>query len=265
MEISNQVVLITGASRGIGAACGAAFRSQGARLCLTARDAAALALNSTPSDLALAGEITNPDFRAALIAATIERFGRIDILINNAGAGIYWPPSSAPLDEVRRMFELNFFAPLALSQLSLPHMRKQNSGFIVNVSSMGGEVVLPWISLYCASKFALSALTTALRSELSGSGIHTMTVCPGYVTTEFKAHAAGPQPPARMMGSPGSRFSITPEQCATAILQGVRRNAKFVVTPSSGWLLIAAQRLFPRLVESRLTAFMKQAQSEAAV
>jgi short-subunit dehydrogenase len=264
VEILNQVVLITGASRGIGAACASAFRSRGARLCLTARDASAVAGQSAAGDLAIAGDITSSDFREHLVAATVERFGRIDILVNNAGAGVYWPPSSAPLDEVRELFELNVFAPLAMAQLVLPHMRKQSSGFVVNISSMGGEVVLPWISVYCASKFALSALSTGLRSDLAGAGIHMMTVCPGYVDTDFKSRARGPRPPERIMGSPSGPFSITPAQCAEAILRGVERNARFVVTPRAGWLLIAAHRLFPRLVESRLTAFMKSARNEAA-
>ena len=264
MDIANQVVLITGASRGIGAACAAAFRSHGAKLCLTARDADALTRNSAPGDLTIAGEITSADFRSALVDQTLQRFGRIDILVNNAGAGIFWTPSSAPIDEVRRMFDLNFFAPLALTQLVLPQMRARNAGCIVNISSMGGEIVLPWISLYCTSKFALSALTSAFRSELSGTGIRAMTVCPGYVTTDFKSHAAGPPPPSRMMGTPNTRFTITPQQCAAAILRGVERDARFIVTPRAGWLMIAAQRLFPRFMESRLTAFMKSAHGEAA-
>jgi short-subunit dehydrogenase len=264
MEISNQIVLITGASRGIGAACAEAFRNRGARLALTARDAAALARYAQPEDLVVAGDITDDEFRRRLIERAIERFGRIDILVNNAGAGLYWPPSAAPLDEVRRMFELNFFAPLALSQLVLPHMRRRNSGCLVNVSSIGGEILLPWISLYCASKFALSALTSALRSELQGSAVRAMTVCPGYVSTEFKAHASGPAPPPGVMGSPSSRFAITSEECAAAIVRGVERDARIVVTPRSGWLLIAAQRLVPGLVESRLTSFWKSHQPEAA-
>ena len=264
MHVSNQIVLITGASRGIGAACARAFRGRGAKLCLTARDEAALAGNADDGDLVLAGDITSAEFRSRLTSAAVERFGRIDILINNAGAGIYWQPSAAPLDEVRRMFELNLLAPLGLTQLVLPHMRRQRSGCVVNVSSMGGEVMLPWIPLYCASKFALSATTSALRSELAGSGIRAMTVCPGYVATEFKANALGPQPPAGTMGSPSSRFGITADQCAAAILRGVERNSRMVVTPRIGWVLIAAQRLFPGVMESRLTSMMKSMQSGAA-
>ena len=264
MDIGNQVVLITGASRGIGAACAEALRGRGAKLCLTARDEASLLRQASANDFVLAGDITSSDFRARLVDGVLQRFGRIDIVVNNAGAGNYWPPSTAPLQEVRQTFELNFFAPLALTQLVLPYMRKQNSGCIVNMSSMGGEIVLPWIPLYCASKFALSALSSALRSELSGTGIHAMTVCPGYVETDFKSHASGPPPPPALMGSSSSRFSITPQQCAADIVRGLERRARVVVTPRSGWLLILGQRLFPRLVEARLTAFMKNLESEAA-
>src|SRR5262249_51226595 len=156
-------------------------------------------------------------------------------LVNNAGAGLYWPCSAAPLDDVRHLFELNVFAPLALAQLVLPSMRKRNSGYIVNISSMGGEVVLPWLPLYCASKFALTAMSTGLRSELSDTAIRVMTVCPGYVTTDFKSNAVGPLPPARMMGSASSRFAITAEQCASAILHGIAKNSRVVVTPRAGW------------------------------
>jgi short-subunit dehydrogenase len=262
MEISKRVVLITGASRGIGAACAEAFRERGALLCLTGRDEVALAGNSRSVDLVVPGDITDAGFRSGLIGRAIEKFGRIDILVNNAGAGLYWTPSTAPLDEVRRMFELNFFAPLALSQLVLPQMRQHCSGCIVNVSSIGGEVVLPWISLYCASKFALTALTSALRSELAGTGIRSMAVFPGYVPTEFKKHAAGPPVPEEMMGSPSNRFSITPRGCAEAIVRGVERDERLVVTPRSGWVLLLAQRLVPGILESRLTAYWKSRQPE---
>jgi short-subunit dehydrogenase len=264
MEISNSSILITGASRGIGAACAAAFRSLGARLCLTGRDEAALQRNSTPDDLVLAGEITSADFRKTLIAATLQRFNGLDILINNAGAGLYGAVSTAPLDEVRRLFELNVFAPLALTQLVVPQMRGHGHGCIVNISSLGGQIVLPWLPLYCASKFSLSAWTAALRAELAGSGVHAITVCPGYVDTDFEANAAGPRPPAKLMGSSSKRFSVTPEQCAAAIVRGVQRDANVVVTPRSAWLLLAAQRLWPGLVESALTTAMKNAQSESA-
>lgn len=262
MEIADKVVLITGASRGIGAACAAEFRRRGALVCLTGRDQDALARQAREGELRIAGDLSDAEFRARLIAAILERFGRVDILVNNAGYGMYWRPPVAPIEEVRAMFEVNTIAPLALAQLVLPSMRTRNTGAIVNVSSLGAEVMLPWISLYCASKSAASAISSALRCESAGSGIHVMTVCPGYVTTEFKSNARGPHPPATLMG-PG-KFGISTEECAKAIVRGVERNARMVVTPRIGWLLVLGQRMFPAWMESRMTAYFKQMQEEAA-
>src|ERR1019366_4580300 len=104
----------------------------------------------------------------------------------NAGVGLYAPAGEATLRQTRAMFELNFFTVLALSQLVIPAMRKQRAGTIVNVSSIAGKVPLPWFTLYSASKYALCALTDGMRMELRGDGIHTITVCPGYVRTDFQ-------------------------------------------------------------------------------
>ena len=97
---------------------------------------------------------------------TIERFGAIDILINNAGIGIYAPSWEMPMDDARYLMELNFFVPLAMTQLVAPHMRSRRSGMIVNVGSIGGKVVLPWMTLYSVTKSALGALTEGQRVEL---------------------------------------------------------------------------------------------------
>lgn len=154
--------------------------------------------------------------------------------------------------DVRRLFDLNLFAPLELTQLVVPHMRGRKQGAIVNISSIAGKVTLPWFSLYSASKFALGSLTDGLRMELKPFGIHAMTVCPGYVKTEFQAHALGTRPPDAIMK--GRRFAITPEACAEAIVRGIERDARTVVVPRVGWIFVALNRVFPRTVESKLAA-----------
>jgi short-subunit dehydrogenase len=190
-----------------------------------------------------------------LVDETLARFGRIDVLINNAGYGIYWPAAASPPAETRAMFDLNFFAPLALAQAVIPHMRAQGHGSIVNVGSIAGRVALPWMPLYSASKFALDALTESLRMELAPAGLHVMLVCPGYVLTEFQAHAfhtnpAGPVPPEKVVES--KRFAISPRQCAEAIVRGIERRARIVVAPRWGWFLIALHHVMPRAVEAHL-------------
>jgi hypothetical protein len=251
MKIDGKVVLITGASQGIGAACTREFRSRGARLSLTARSEDKLKEVAETDAVVTAGDLTNAAVRRNVVERTIERFGRIDILINNAGVGLYAPAWKAPLDEAHAMFELNFFAPLAMIQLVTPHMRERRSGMIVNIGSIAGKVTLPWFALYSATKFALGALTEGLRMELSGDGIRTMVVCPGYVKTDFQTHALVGQAPDRLLK--GRKFAITPEQCAKAVARGVERDARTVVTPAIAWALIALQRLFPTLVERQMT------------
>ena len=140
---------------------------------------------------------------------TLERFGAIDILINNAGMGTYQPSWNIPLEDARHLMELNFFAPLALAQLVVPHMKARGGGMIVNVGSIGGKVVLPWMTLYSASKYALGALTEGMRMELRAQGISTMLVCPGYVKTGFQQHVIAGQAPRPV--ERGRRFAITAE------------------------------------------------------
>ncbi|HXS96989.1 MAG TPA: SDR family NAD(P)-dependent oxidoreductase [Candidatus Limnocylindrales bacterium] len=250
MTLEGKVVLITGASQGIGAACAAEFARAGARLSLTARNESALRLNSPPDALLTAGDLTDPAHRARLIAATLDRYNGIDILINNAGAGLYGPSWSAPEDEVRALLELNFFVPLALARLAIPHMRERHGGMIVNIGSIAGKMTLPWMNLYSASKYALGSWTEGLRMELRRDGIRTLIVCPGYVQTAFQKNVIAGQPPAGIKQA--RSLAITAAECARDIRRGVERNARTVVTPKTGWLLIAAMRLFPGFVESRM-------------
>jgi short-subunit dehydrogenase len=250
MQIEGKVALITGASAGIGACCVESLRRRGARLALTARDEGALRRVAGGDGLVIPGDLTDAAARRRMVEQTLTHFGAIDILINNAGAGLYAPSWSAPPDSVRAMFELNFFAALDLIQLVVPHMRRRRSGTIVNVGSIGGQVALPWLTLYSASKFAIGALTDGLRTELRRDGIHAMTVCPGYVRTEFQSHALFGSPPRPVRET--KSFTISPQQCAEALVRGIERGARTVVTPASGWALVFAARLFPGLVERRL-------------
>jgi short-subunit dehydrogenase len=179
----------------------------------------------------------------------VERFGRIDALINNAGRGSYYPVSDAPLDDARSLFELNFFAPFHLAQLATPWLRKSR-GTLVNVNSIAGQISLPWLPVYSASKFGLAALTSTQRMELRRDGVNVMAVFPGYVDTDFQAHAAGSTPPDGIVK--GRRFAVTAAECAAAIVDGMERRRHVVVTPKIGWALIWCHRIFPAFLDRRL-------------
>jgi len=249
MRLDGKVVLITGASEGIGAACAAEFAGRGAKLSLTARSEEGLR-KAGPGALITPGDLTSEETRRAVVERTIERYGAIDVLVNNAGIGSYLPSWSAPLEEARRLMELNYFALLGMTQLVAPHMRARRMGVIVNVSSIGGKVPLPWSPLYTATKYAVSALTECLRVELRRDGVGAMLVCPGYVKTGFQNNTMHGQAPPGVMRA--RRFAISAADCAVAIRRGLERDARTVVTPRAGWVLVALTRLFPSLVEARM-------------
>ncbi len=206
---------------------------------------------AAPDDLILAGDLMLEDTRAALIRGAVQRFGKIDVLVNNAGRGSYYSPSNAPLDDARSLFELNFLAPLHLARLATPFLR-ESKGTLVNVASIAAQISLPWLPVYSASKSALASLSSTQRMELRRHGVNVMTVFPGYVDTDFQAHAAGSDPPADVVK--GKRFAVTPAQCAEAIVRGIERRRSVVVTPRIGWAAVWMNRLFPGFMESCISS-----------
>jgi short-subunit dehydrogenase len=254
MRVDGKVVLITGASEGIGAACAAEFARHGAKLSLTARNEAGLVRAGGPDALITAGDLTDPETRRRVVAHTLVRFGTIDILINNAGVGLYSPTWRAPEEETRRMWEVNYFALLGMIQEVVPHMRERRSGTVVNVGSIGGLVTLPWLTLYSSTKFAVGSLTEGLRMELLRDNVHAMLVCPGYVRTAFQQNVLGGEPPSDVQRA--KRMAITPEQCAEDVRRGVERGARTVMSPKSGWFLVLLSRLFPGEAQRRMAAMV---------
>ncbi len=257
MQIRDKIVLITGASQGIGAATAMAFARRGAKLAVTARSAERLQALDIPGAFVIPGDLLKADDRRRIVESTLAHYGRIDILINNAGIGLYAPAYEASMEEVRNMFELNVFAVLEMSQLAGAAMRERRSGAVVNVSSVAGKVTLPWFTLYSASKYAVCSLTDGLRMELRPFGVHAMAVCPGYVRTEFSAHVLAGRAPGTLAGA-RARFAINADQCAEAIARGVERNARTVLAPRLGWLMVAAARLLPRMVDRQLERIYQQ-------
>lgn len=261
MRIEGSVVLVTGASEGIGAACVAELQRRGARVALVARTESRLKALAGRDDLVITADLADPATRSTVVAQALAHFGRIDILINNAGLGVSAPAWRAPDEQVRYMFEVNFFAALELIQAVVPTMKKQRSGMIVNVGSTAGKIAMPWFTLYSATKFALGALTNGLRMELAHHGIRALIVCPGFVRTEFHRHVlGGPPNGAERRGRPGE---VTAEECARAIMDGIERNKRTVVIPRIAWALIVASRLFPVTVDNilrRANWFMSEEQ-----
>ena len=185
-----RVWLITGASSGFGRAIAEAALARGDSVAAGARSTEAFGgLPDGAHPLAL--NVTAADQREAALAETLERFGRIDVLVNNAGRTQVGAVEETTDQELRSLFELHFFAPAALTRLVLPHMRRQGGGAIVQMSSVGGQTTAPGFGAYCATKFALEGMTETLRDEVAGFGIVTLIVEPGaFRTGLFRPGAA---------------------------------------------------------------------------
>ncbi|WP_295953041.1 oxidoreductase [Rhodoferax sp.] len=187
-----RIWMITGASRGLGARIAEAALAQGDAVVATARDAAAVQQRFGHSEalLALGMDVTDEAQTARAVEAALARFGRIDVLVNNAGYGLLGAVEEATADEVRRLFETNVFGLLNVARAVLPVMRERRAGHVINISSLGGYQSGPGFGVYCASKFAVEGLTEALHGELAPLGIHATVVEPGYFRTEFLESAS---------------------------------------------------------------------------
>ncbi|MBQ8104849.1 MAG: SDR family NAD(P)-dependent oxidoreductase [Afipia sp.] len=180
-------VLITGCSSGVGRAAARLFRAAGYETFATARDISTLEELRTLGCRTLALDVTDEAARRAAVEAIEHEFGAVKILVNNAGYGQYGPLEEITLDALRRQFETNVFGGLRLTQLVLPAMRRTGHGRIVNVSSVAGRVSSIGGGAYHATKFAIEALTDALRPEVEPFGIDVVNVLPGPIATHFEA------------------------------------------------------------------------------
>ncbi|MDR0199899.1 MAG: SDR family NAD(P)-dependent oxidoreductase [Streptococcaceae bacterium] len=183
MKSQEKVVLITGASKGMGYEATKLFASKGWQVVAGARRVAEIPSGKTITALKL--DVTNHESNQAFVSATLEKFGRVDVLLNNAGYGAFGPIEEIPLEEARRQFEVNFFGACDLTQLVLPTMRAQKFGRIVNISSTGGDGHTPLGSYYHATKAALQQWSDVLDSEVAQFGIRSTIVQPGGTKSDW--------------------------------------------------------------------------------
>ena len=219
MDIDGSVILITGASSGIGAATARAASRAGAKLVLAARreDRITRLADELGDAVAVRCDVTDATQVEALVTSALDAFGRIDVVVNNAGQGLQAGIEQLSLDDFRAVLELNLVAPLAVMQAVLPTMRAQGSGTIVNVSSGTTFADVPGTGGYVASKIALERLSAVARNELEGTGVTVSTMIPFATDTEFLSSIKAGRSDAEAMTA-GAVFD-TPEQVADAILE----------------------------------------------
>jgi NADP-dependent 3-hydroxy acid dehydrogenase YdfG len=182
MRLEGKVAFITGASAGIGAAVARALRSEGARLALASRRGDDLGLDES---LGLVCDVRDQTQLDEAMRATVERFGRLDILVANAGVGAYGPFLELDPEHLEEMIDVNVKGAIYAVRAALPHLLESGEADIVTLASEAGRRGLPYEAVYCASKFAQVGFTRALDHELRERGIRCTNVCPGGVATEF--------------------------------------------------------------------------------
>jgi len=256
-EISGARAIVTGASSGIGRALAVELARLGASVVATARrqdrlDELRQSIESAGGKVAtLAGDVTDATTRQRLIDTARERFGGLDVLVNNAGVGAMGRFDDADPGRLRRVMEVNFFAPVELTRLSLPLLKKGRQPIIVNISSILGLRATPYSSEYSASKFALQGFSEALRTELVRDGIDVLVVSPGTTQTEFfdsvlekTAEPAWPE-----------HAPVTAETVAAATIRAIRRGRHAIIPYRWGKVLYLLHRLSPRLVDSLMARY----------
>jgi short-subunit dehydrogenase len=260
MELAGKVVVVTGASMGIGEAIAKVFAEEGASVVLLSRDAARAEAARTrigfpDRTAALSCDVRHSEDIDRVLALTLHHFKRIDVWINNAGHGLLDSVAQTDMLACHELFETNFFGAMSAMQAVIPVMRQQGGGedrgkdrgTIINISSVAGHIPLPFHASYSATKFALNAIGKAAGVELKKDGIHVLTVCPGYVQTAFSENAVRGSELKKVR--PGSVRGITAERVARATLNGYLKKKREVIVPWTMHVPVKVYQLFPAVVE----------------
>ncbi len=268
MQLHRRTVLITGASRGIGAASARAFAAYPLNMALLGRDAAALQQlaaelqkHSGVQALPLVADVTDAQAVQDAVTKTAATFGGLDILINNAGVGMRSPIGDIDLQTARRLFDVNFWGVVQVTQAVLPIMRRQHDGLIINISSIIGRRAMPAAGMYCASKFALNALSEAMRVELKPHNIRVVNFYPGVTATAFSQNELT----GDARGHHRNRMPRTPaDKVGRAIVRAARREPRDAYATWFDRVLVWGALAAPWLVDWFLMRFYQPAGSESA-
>jgi uncharacterized protein len=271
MKLQNKVAIVTGASMGIGEEIAKLFLAEGAKLVLCARDLARQREAQRRSGggdnvISVGCDVSQRSQVDAMVQTALKKFGRIDILINNAGFGLNDSVAELDMAQARRLFDTNLFGAMECMQAVIPVMRGQGGGDIVNISSVSGHIATPYSSVYAASKHALNAVGFAARMELKRHNINVLTVCPGYIATDFIKNMVKKEGAQRPGGS--VKYAVTPDVVARATLRGMLKRKRHIFTPRFYGLPVKIYENFPGVIERMVRRSMRptsQMLSEGAV
>jgi uncharacterized protein len=247
MDPNGRHIVVTGASSGIGRASAILLAQRGARLTIAARRAAELERTAAACRAAgaecepLLADVSRRDDCFRLIETAAARFGPVDALVNNAGFAIFDALAGASPSDAERMMATNYFGALWCIQAVIPSMLERGSGTIVNVGSIAGLMGYARMGAYCASKFALTGMTEALRAEVGHRGVKVSLVAPATTDTEFFVTAEK----GKMPGASRMILAIPPQRVAAAIVRAIESGRRRTILPFSAALLIRLEEILP--------------------
>ncbi len=249
-----KVIIITGASSGIGLACARKFCAAGYKVVLAARNIEKLndikneLLEINSNILAVKTDVSIEEDCKNLIDITLEKFHSIDIVINNAGISMRALFKDLNLRVLKTLMDTNFWGTVYTTKYALPYVLKQN-GSIVGLSSIAGFMGLPGRTGYCASKFAMHGFLETLRIEHMKQGLHVMVVAPGFTASDIRKNALGPDG-SKQGESPKNESKLMPaEKVADKILDGIVKRKRLIILSGMGKMAIFMKRIFPRLID----------------
>jgi short-subunit dehydrogenase len=247
-EIRGKRIAVTGASSGIGKALAGALAREGARLILAARNQDKLqeVATSLPGEsLVVPMDITRDDDRQRLLDRAVERFGGLDVLINNAGVCSWAHFTDSSEDVLRRIMEVNFFGPADLTRRAVPILTQGEQPAVVNIASMCGRRAIPAFPEYSASKFAMCGLTESLRAEFARFEIDVLLIVPGLTRTDLERHYLLSKGRADILMHTG----MDPRYVAEQIVRSLKKNKTETVLGSEARWLLRFNKFFPRLTD----------------
>lgn len=255
MEFKNKVVIITGASSGIGKACAEEFAKRGANLVLGARQFVTLCELTADLEkrygikaLAVQTDVTQESDCEMLIKQAVQTFDKVDVLINNAGISMRALFSELDLSVLKNLMDVNFWGTVYCTKYALPEIMK-TKGSIISVSSIAGYRGLPGRTGYSASKFAMNGFMEALRTELLKTGVHVMVACPGFTTSNIRVAALAKDGLSHGETSMEEGKMMSAEEVAVTIINGIAARKRTLVMTGQGKLTVLINKLLPALAD----------------
>lgn len=252
--MQGNVILITGGSSGIGKALAFSFGKAGAKIAITGRQEPALLAASNEltaagiENAAFVADVSVREDNERVVRETLARFGRLDVLINNAGISMRALFADADPEVLRKVMDINFFGTVYATHYALPHIRRAK-GSIVGISSIAGYRGLPVRSGYSASKFAMNGFLEALRTELLHEGVHVLTACPGFTTSNIRFTALGKDGEIKGETMRDESKMMSAEEVAERILAATKARRRSLVLTTQGKLTIFLNKWLPGLMD----------------